>query len=228
MPYTGSVPISRSANGLLNLTKGTNTMEYVTGTPEEVVAYRKLTETPAVPTAVQDTEPAQAQDPEVETEDPAEDTPEEESPGHAAIARRERLVRYVLFSRSLYGNSTSPTETFRMETLLNRAETELGLIARVGKSRSTTWGDGYTDYIRLCSPGVRRSGAVVYLRPWAGSLHLRLQRPDVWDLLGKDTRIVPRNIDPGNPHGITVELIDDDSIDLALELTKRAIAKVGT
>lgn len=192
-------------------------MKVLEGTPEELLAYQKLNTTELV-----------AQPPGEQEENPAEETEEESvNPNSRKTLLRWRTSRYVLFSRAQFGSTTTMFETERMETFLRRAETELGLVPVVGKSTATTWGDGYTDYIRLYPSGKRRFGAVVYLVPGAGSMNLRLQRDDVTDLLGVDPKVVARDIHPDNVHGVRFNFSDDDAVQVALELTKRAMAKVG-
>ena len=72
--------------------------------------------------------------------------------------------------------------------------------------------------------GPRRFGAVTYVNPRGGKLHYRLLVEDVQDV---EDRVALRNIVKGKHHyRINLELHRQEDVDLALELTRRALAKI--
>jgi hypothetical protein len=65
---------------------------------------------------------------------------------------------------------------------------------------------------------------VVYVKPHNSGLTVRLRPDDVADL--DDDHIRERDVVPTQQYAIKCPLVDDAAVDVALELTKRALAKV--
>jgi hypothetical protein len=111
--------------------------------------------------------------------------------------------------------------TRRVLEYLNRAW-DLGVTIEVGMSERTK--DGATDYLMVRDSGPRRFGAVAYVHPASGRLTLRLQPQDVSDL--EDSHIKARNVRAGHQYVILCPLVDDEAVQVAIELTRRALDKV--
>jgi hypothetical protein len=121
----------------------------------------------------------------------------------------------------IYSRARDSRTTKRVLDYLNRAW-DLDVTIEVGESERTR--DGNTDYLMVRDSGPRRFGAVAYVHPASGRLTLRLQPQDVADL--EDSHIKTRNVRRGHQYVITCPLIDDEAVELAVQLTKRALDKV--
>jgi hypothetical protein len=136
------------------------------------------------------------------------DDPEDEE-GRFAIQR-------LIYSRARDGRTTK-----RVLDYLDQAW-DLDVIVEIGESERTR--DGNSDYLMIRDSGPRRFGAVAYVHPASGRLELRLQPEDVADF--EDPHIKRRNVREGHQYVITCHLVDDQAVDVAVELTKRALEKV--
>ncbi len=99
---------------------------------------------------------------------------------------------------------------------------ELGTTAEIGTSRLTP--DGLNSYIMIHDDGVRRFGAVAYLKPHTGIVNVRLQAEEVTDVLGGIVTL--RAVRRGHPNVVNCELDDLEAVSTAIDLTKRALDKV--
>ena len=121
----------------------------------------------------------------------------------------------------IYSRARDARTTKRVLDYLNRAW-ELDVTIEVGESERSR--DGATDYLMVRDSGPRRFGAVAYVHPASGRLTLRLQPQDVAGL--QDFHIKERNVRPGHQYAILCPLADDEAVQVAIELTKRALDKV--
>jgi TIR domain-containing protein len=103
-----------------------------------------------------------------------------------------------------------------------RGAIALGTKIDIGRSPRTV--DGRTDYLMVRDRGPQRYGSVVYLRPANGGLTLRLRRGDV--AFVDDPHVRPRDVADRDPYQVNCPLSDDDAVQVALHLTKLALAKV--
>jgi hypothetical protein len=101
---------------------------------------------------------------------------------------------------------------------------DLGTIVESGASERSK--DGLTDYLMVRDDGPRRFGAVAYVKPSNGGLTLRLRPEDVNDITNE--RIKPRDVAASQKYAINCPLVDEAAIDLAIELTQRALELVRT
>ena len=94
----------------------------------------------------------------------------------------------------------------------------------VESGTSTRTASGESNYLMVRDDGPRRFGAVVYVNPRGGRLNFRLLGQDVEDVKG---RVTLRNIVKGQHHyRINLDLRSDEDVELAIDLTRRALAKV--
>jgi hypothetical protein len=98
----------------------------------------------------------------------------------------------------------------------------LGTQAETGESQRTS--DGRSNYIMVRDQGLRRFGAVAYVRPATGGVTVRLRADEVEDLVGDDVRI--RSVRDGHEYAVVCRLTSDEAVEAAVELTRRALAKV--
>ncbi|WP_326737067.1 hypothetical protein [Streptomyces sp. NBC_01022] len=84
--------------------------------------------------------------------------------------------------------------------------------------------DGLTDYLMIRDDGIRRYGAVAYVKPANGGLTLRLTKDDVADV--DPVRIKLRDVRPGHQYVVNCPLRDVETVRFAVELTIRALDKV--
>ncbi|MET9878890.1 hypothetical protein ABZZ36_30290 [Actinacidiphila glaucinigra] len=94
----------------------------------------------------------------------------------------------------------------------------------IGPGESERTRDGRTDYIMVRDAGVRRFGAVAYVKATNGGLTLRLTREDVAGL--DEPRIGFRAVRPGHQYVVNCPLRDDEAVQAALRLVRVALAKV--
>lgn len=169
-------------------------MRIIEGTPQEIVEYLRLTG---------GEEPVAGRD-ELEAVEPT---------GGMPWSGIEQLVRDRARSEEIAG---------RVLAYLQGALALGGVEIEPGSSERTK--DGLSDYVMVRDDGVRRFGAVVYVKAINGGLTLRLTREDVADLA--DARIQFRDVRAGHQYVVNCPLRDEGMIDLALQLTKRALRKV--
>jgi hypothetical protein len=185
-------------------------MRMFEGTPEELVEYQQLV--------------AKAS-PEVGAKAAAgEEVPvgAEPAPARAAMAGLDEDDEDAFFIRQyIYGRSVRAATTRLILRFLERVA-EKGTVIEVGESERTE--DGLTDYLMVRDQGPRRFGAVAYVKPSNGGLTLRLRPEDVTDI--DDERVKERNVRANQQYAINCPLVDDESLELAVELVQRALIKV--
>ncbi|MEU6655722.1 hypothetical protein ABZ904_41760 [Streptomyces sp. NPDC046900] len=94
----------------------------------------------------------------------------------------------------------------------------------IGPGESERTRDGRTDYSMVRDAGVRRFGAVAYVKATNGGLTLRLTREDVEDL--DEPRISFRQVRPGHQYVVNCPLRDDQWVQAALRLVEVVLRKV--
>ncbi|MFF3467620.1 hypothetical protein [Streptomyces sp. NPDC002619] len=175
-------------------------MRLIDGTPQEIAEFLRLT-TP---------------EDDADTGAPAEaelDAPVSGLGGDLDWAQIKDLVR---------GRARSAEIANRVLDFLQRA-VALGNV-EIGPGESERTRDGRTDYIMVRDAGVRRFGAVAYVKATNGGLTLRLTREDVEDL--DEPRISFRQVRPGHQYVVNCPLRDDQSVQAALRLVEVALRKV--
>lgn len=123
--------------------------------------------------------------------------------------------------RFVYGRAMNAATARRVLSFLEQVA-EKGTVVEVGESERTT--DGLTDYLMVRDEGPRRFGAVAYVKPGNSGLTLRLRPEDVADVV--DERVKERNVAATQKYAINCPLADDQAVDMAVQLTERALAKV--
>ncbi|MFE7777727.1 hypothetical protein ACFU5O_28275 [Streptomyces sp. NPDC057445] len=93
----------------------------------------------------------------------------------------------------------------------------------IGPGESERTRDGRTDYIMVRDAGVRRFGAVAYVKATNGGLTLRLTREDVADL---DEPVSFRGVRAGHQYVVNCPLRDEEAVQAALRLVQVALTKV--
>ncbi|MEU6021351.1 hypothetical protein [Micromonospora sp. NPDC047134] len=121
----------------------------------------------------------------------------------------------------VYTRARDGATTRRVLAFLNRV-LEQGTMIEMGQSNRSY--DGYTQYLMVRDDGPRRFGAVAYIKPANGGLTLRLRPEDVADIA--DERVTLRRVVSTDPYGINCQLVDDEAVELASQLTERALAKI--
>jgi hypothetical protein len=152
------------------------------------------------------------------------DVPDGAEPAAArvAVGGLDEDAEEAFFIRQfVYGRAAAAATARRVLMFLERVGPK-GVQIEVGVSKQTD--DGLTDYVMVRDQGPRRFGAVAYLRPKNGRLTLRLRPEDIADI--QDEHIRPRDVIPTQKYAIECPLVDDDAVELALQLTDRALAKV--
>lgn len=178
-------------------------MRIIEGTVEEIIEYQKQT--------------GQALPGDDDTAAPEN----EASPTVSASALDADNEDAFFIKQFVYTRAKDAGTANRVLGFLRRA-LELKTLIEVGESDRTQ--DGYTDYIMVRDDGPKKYGAVVYVKPGNGGLTLRLRPEDVEDL--DDERIKLRNVAPTQKYAVNCPLRDKEAVDLALELTERALKKV--
>ncbi|MGW7701992.1 hypothetical protein ACWGKU_26560 [Kitasatospora sp. NPDC054768] len=97
-----------------------------------------------------------------------------------------------------------------------------GVEVEAGTSERTK--DGLSNYVMVRDAGKRRFGAVAYVNAINAGLTLRLTPQDVADI--DDPRVELREVKDGHKYAVNCPLRDEETIDLALQLTARALDKV--
>lgn len=93
-----------------------------------------------------------------------------------------------------------------------------------GMSKRTASGESI--YLMVHDQGPRRFGAVAYVTPSSGKLDFRLLEEDVEDVRQCVTLRTIREGRRQHPYRIDLGLRTNDDVNLALELTRRALEKV--
>ncbi|MEU9584046.1 hypothetical protein [Streptomyces werraensis] len=104
-----------------------------------------------------------------------------------------------------------------------RGVVDLGNV-EIGPGESERTHDGRTDYVMVHDAGIRRFGAVAYVKPRNGGLTLRLTKEDVADL--NEPNVSYRDVRPGHQYVVNCPLRDDESVKTAVRLVQLALKKV--
>lgn len=190
-------------------------MKIVEGTVDEIVEYQKRTAGLSV--GAHDGAADAAVDGEAMPEDGGTEAIPARSVSHLSGDDEDSFyIRQYVYTRASTGAACR-----RVLTYLERA-LDLGTYIEVGTSQNSK--DGASNYLMLRDDGPQRFGAVVYVRPRNTGLTVRLRPEDVADL--DDPHIRERDVKATQQYAIVCPLVDDDAVEVALELTKRALAKV--
>jgi hypothetical protein len=188
-------------------------MRIIEGTVQEIVAYQKL----AVISDGAGTVTGGGTEGEALPEDNAtEPIPARSVSQFSGEDEDSYFVRQFVYSRA-----TSAAACRRVLDYLERV-LDLDTYIEVGTSQNTK--DGYNNYLMIRDDGKQRFGAVVYVKPHNTGLTLRLRPEDVSDL--NDSHIRERDVVATQQYAINCPLVDDPAVDMALELTMRALTKV--
>lgn len=180
-------------------------MRIIEGTVDEIIEYQQRTN--QSPPAADDDETA---------------APEKEAPPTHSTSALDSddddafYIKQFVYSRAKDGGMAN-----RVISFLNRA---LALKTTISIGTSERSYDGYTDYVMVRDDGPKKFGAVVYVKPSNGGLTLRLVPADVADI--DSNRIKLRNVAPTQQYAVNCPLRDEQAVDLAVELTERALRKV--
>jgi hypothetical protein len=121
----------------------------------------------------------------------------------------------------IFGRSRDPRTGACAEAYVDRILELGGTEVEIGTSKTSK--DGRADYLLVYDAGPRRYGAVAYVSAKNAGLTLRLTRDEVADVAD---RVKFRDVQPGNGYQVNCPVTTRDAIDLAAELTERALAKV--
>ncbi len=121
----------------------------------------------------------------------------------------------------IFGRSRDPSTGACVEAYVDRILELGGTDVEIGTSKTSK--DGRADYLLVYDAGPRRYGAVAYASAKNAGLTLRLTRDDVADVAD---RVKFRDVQPRNGYQVNCPVTTLDAIDLALQLTERALAKV--
>lgn len=123
------------------------------------------------------------------------------------------FIRQFVYNRAASGASAG-----RIMQYLE-AVADLGTVIEAGQSERTR--DGLTNYLMVRDAGPRRFGAIAYVKPKNGGLSLRLRPEHIEDL--DDDHIQFRDVVATQKYAINCPLSDNETVDLAVELTRRAL-----
>ena len=183
-------------------------MKIIEGTVQEIVEYQKLTGTQS------GTENEQL---------PGESGGGEPSPARSVSQFSGEDEDSYFVRQFVYSRAPSADVCRRVLEYLERV-LDLGTYIEVGTSQNSK--DGYNNYLMIRDEGKQRYGEAVYVKRHNGGLTVRLRPEDVEDLT--DGHIFERDVVATQQYAINCPLIDDAAVDVALELTKRALSKVRT
>ncbi|GGY77234.1 hypothetical protein [Streptomyces anulatus] len=171
-------------------------MRYLEGTPEEIAEFLRLTGTAADSGSV---------------ETAAEETAD-------VLVSSTNMDEMEV---SIFINDRGRTDEgkARVKQYLDRLRG-----VEIVTGRSTRTKDGQTDYLMVRDDGVRRYGAVAYVKPANCGLTLRLTREDVADLATDFIQF--RDVKEGHKYVVNCPLISDEAVEWAVQLTHRALVKV--
>jgi hypothetical protein len=110
----------------------------------------------------------------------------------------------------------------RVEAYVHRVLELGGTEVMPGTSKVTD--DGQADYLLVYNALPRSYGAIASVNARNGGLTVRLTKEDVSDIT--DSRMRFRAVQPNDQYQTNCPLRTDDAIDLAVELTQRALDKV--
>ncbi|MFC7867909.1 hypothetical protein ACFU5B_29345 [Streptomyces murinus] len=175
-------------------------MRLIDGTPQEIAEFLRLTQ--------------------------GEEDPDAGAPGDVdADASGESAggaLDWTQIAELVSGRARSPEIATRVLDFL-RGAVALGGV-EIGPGESERTHDGRTDYVMVRDAGVRRFGAVAYVKATNGGLTLRLTREDVVDV--DDRAISFRNVRAGHQYVVNCPLRDEAAVQVALTLVQLALAKV--
>lgn len=121
----------------------------------------------------------------------------------------------------IFGRSRDPRIGACVEAYVGQVLELAGTEVEIGTSKTSR--DGRADYLLVYNAGPRRYGAVAYVSAKNAGLTLRLTRDDAADVTD---RVKLRDVQPRNGYQVNCPVTTRDAIDLAVELTERALAKV--
>jgi hypothetical protein len=177
-------------------------MRLIEGTPQEIAEFLRLTE------GEDDTDTGAPSDVDA-------DASGEGGSGGGALD-------WAQIAELVNGRARSPEIAKRVLDFL-RGAVELGDV-EIGPGESERTRDGRTDYVMVRDAGVRRFGAVAYVKATNGGLTLRLTREDVADVI--EPHISFRNVRAGHQYVVNCPLRNDSAVPVALRLVQLALAKV--
>jgi len=122
----------------------------------------------------------------------------------------------------IFGRARTPVIGGHVEAYVRRVLDLDGAEVEIGTSKASK--DGRADYLLVYDAGPRRYGAVAYVNAKNAGLTLRLAKDEVADV--SDRGIKFRNVQPRNGYQVTCPVVTPDAIELAVELTQRALGKV--
>lgn len=128
----------------------------------------------------------------------------------------------VMLRSFIFGRARTPVIGGRVEAYIRRVLDQGGAEAEIGTSKGSK--DGRADYLLVYDSGPRRYGAVAYVNAKNAGLTLRLTKDDVADVTGHGIKF--RDVQPGNRYQVNCPVVTPDTVDLAVELTQRALGKV--
>ncbi|PPS89357.1 hypothetical protein [Streptomyces sp. MH60] len=171
-------------------------MRLIDGTPQEIAEFLRLTGT--------------------------DEDSDSGAPAEVATDAPVDALEWTQISALVNGRARSADVAKRVLDFL-RGVVDLGNV-EIGPGASERTQDGLTDYVMVRDAGIRRYGAVAYVKPRNGGLTLRLTKEDVTDL--NEPHVSYRDVRPGHQYVVNCPLRDDDSVETALKLVQLALAKV--
>ncbi|MEU6198071.1 hypothetical protein [Streptomyces sp. NPDC047061] len=175
-------------------------MRLIDGTPQEIAEFLRLTQS--------------EEDPDAGAPGDIDPDPSGESAGG--------LLDWAQIAELVNGRARSAEIATRVLDFL-RGAVALGNV-EIGPGESERTRDGRTDYVMVRDAGVRRFGAVAYVKATNGGLTLRLTREDVADV--SDPAISFRNVRAGHQYVVNCPLRNDAAVQVALRLVQLALGKV--
>ncbi|WP_446033998.1 hypothetical protein [Streptomyces olivaceus] len=171
-------------------------MRLIDGTPQEIAEFLRLTGT--------------------------DEDSDSGAPVEVATDTTVDALEWTQISDLVNGRARSADVAKRVLDFL-RGVVDLGDV-EIGPGTSERTPDGLTDYVMVHDAGIRRYGAVAYVKPRNGGLTLRLTKEDVADL--NESHVSYRDVRPGHQYVVNYPLRDDDSVKAALKLVQLALTKV--
>jgi len=128
----------------------------------------------------------------------------------------------VMLRSFIFGRARTPVIGGHIEAYVRRVLDLDGAEVEIGTSKASQ--DGRADYLLVYDAGPRRYGAVAYVSAKNAGLTLRLTKDDVAGVTGPGIKL--RNVQPRNVYQVNCPVMTPDAIDLAVELTQRALETV--
>lgn len=180
-------------------------MRIYEGTVDEIVEYQTRTGQVVAPATL---DVGQEGDPEYEPAPPA---------ARATSPTWDEEDAFFI-QQFVYNRAATGASALRIMRYLE-AVANLETVVEAGQSERTR--DGLTNYLMVRDSGPRRYGAIAYVKPKNGGLTLRLRPEHVEDL--NDDHIQFRDVVSTQRYAINCPLTDDAAVDMAIELTRRAL-----